>query len=159
LRGGAGSDHLFGNEGNDHLQGNGGGDDLDGDDGADRFVFLDAADSTGLGYDTVMFANFNEDDFLVPNDITGIDASVNTGALNNTSEPTFNTNLISALTGNLAPNHAIVFRPDSGNLGAIGREFLIIDINGVGGYQSNIDIVIDITFFTGSIGTSDFHGT
>jgi Ca2+-binding RTX toxin-like protein len=159
LRGGAGSDHLFGNEGNDHLQGNGGGDDLDGDDGADRFVFLDAADSTGLGYDTAMFANFNEDDFLVPNDITGIDASVNTGALNNTSEPTFNTNLISALTGNLAPNHAIVFRPDSGNLGAIGREFLIIDINGVGGYQSNIDIVIDITFFTGSIGTSDFHGT
>ena len=42
----------------------------------------------------------------------------------------------------LGANHAILFRPDAGDLE--GRTFLVIDTNGVAGYQAGEDMVIHL---------------
>ena len=42
----------------------------------------------------------------------------------------------------LAAGHAVLFKPDSGNY--VGHLFLIVDGNGIAGYQNNEDYVIDL---------------
>jgi hypothetical protein len=47
-------------------------------------------------------------------------------------------NLVNAVTAaNLAANHAVLFKPNGGNLA--GHIFLVVDANGTGGYQSSAD--------------------
>ena len=70
--------------------------------------------------------------------VTGFDAAVTTGALSTSS---FNANLASAIgSTQLAAHHAVEFTPNSGTLA--GDHFLIIDMNGIAGYQANADLVI-----------------
>ena len=38
--------------------------------------------------------------------------------------------------------HAVLFKPDSGTLH--GKTFLIVDVNGVAGYQAGADLVIQL---------------
>ena len=56
----------------------------------------------------------------------------------------------------MAARHAVTFTADSGTLNT--HTFLIVDANGVAGYQSGADLVFDITGATnlGSLGTGTF---
>ena len=80
------------------------------------------------------------------NPITGIDAAVTTGAL---STATFNSDLVAALSGKLAAQHAVEFTASSGTLA--GQTFLIADLNATAGYQANLDLVIHLTGATGTL--------
>jgi hypothetical protein len=87
--------------------------------------------------------------------VTGIDSRVTTGALSDTSQATFDSNLGTAINAFLGAQHAILFEPDTGTLA--GSTFLIVDLNGNGSYNSGVDLVIDVTSETGNVlSTDDF---
>jgi len=154
LNGGSGNDTLTGGDGKDNLTGGTGKDVLDGGKGADVFVYAGASDSTGTAHDIVKHANFAADRFDVPVAVSGIDSLVAGGTL---TKAHFDSNLAAAAdAAHLGAHHAVLFTPDSGNLS--GKTFLIVDQNGVAGYQSGGDLVIDITgaINLGSLGTGDF---
>ena len=117
-----------------------GADKLTGGAAADRFDYSAAAQSTGTHYDTVGGFDFDLDQFNVPGQISGIDATVIGG---NLSIGNFDNNLDAALAGHLSAHHAILFKPDAGNLS--GRTFLIVDLNGGSGYDAGADLVIQLT--------------
>ena len=163
LRGGAQNDTLKGQGGNDTIRGGGGNDTLNGglgadhmtgDAGQDVFVYGATNQSTGAAYDTITDFDATADHLDMPGTVTGIDATVSSGAL---SSGSFNGDLSSAVgAGQLAAHHAVLFTPDSGSLS--GETFLIVDANGVAGYQAGQDFVIDITGAThlASLSTADF---
>ena len=84
--------------------------------------------------------------------MTGIDATV-AGHL---SKGSFISDLADAVDGHLGKHHAVLFTPDSGNLS--GKTFLVVDLNGVAGYQANADLVVQLTNaqHVGNIGVGDF---
>jgi hypothetical protein len=137
--------------------GGGGADVMTAGAGADTFVYSQASDSTSTGYDTISAFNFAADRFDIPGasgTITGIDSALTTG---NLSTATFDTDLHSALDGtnnHLLAHHAILFTPNGGTLA--GQTFLVIDLNGVAGYQAGADIVIHLTGSIGAMSTGDF---
>ena len=138
LLGGAGNDVLTGGAGNDQLRGGPGADHLNGGGGDDRFVYTSATDSTGPKYDTVTAFDAYSDKFDVPGTITAINKAVTSGALSSAS---FNADLTADITAaRLGAHHAVEFTPSSGTLA--GDHFLIIDVNGLAGYQANEDLVI-----------------
>jgi hypothetical protein len=54
---------------------------------------------------------------------------------------TFDANLASAVgAARLAAHHAVLFTPSAG--AHLGKTFLIVDANGVAGYQAGADLVI-----------------
>jgi len=86
--------------------------------------------------------------------VTAIDTAITTGHL---SIGTFDANLTGDVNAtNLAAHNAVLFTADSGNLS--GHTFLVVDANGVAGYQAGQDFVIDVTGATnlGSLTTSNF---
>lgn len=138
LKGGAGNDRLVGGAGNDILLGGGGKDYLAGSAGSDRFVYTSVGQSTGTSYDTVHGFDALADRFDLPYAVTGIDSAVKTGALSTLG---FNSSLAKDIgAAQLAAHHAVEFTPSSGTLK--GDHFLIVDWNGVPGYQANQDLVI-----------------
>jgi hypothetical protein len=160
--GGAGNDTLTGGAGNDKFYGLGGADTITGNDGADTFVYTRVAESTGnadgTAYDTIVGFDAAADHFNLqpdsPTGVTGVDASITSGALSSAS---FDTDLTAAIgAGQLASHHAVTFAADSGTLG--GHTFLVVDANGVAGYQSGADFVFDITGATnlGSLAAGTF---
>jgi Ca2+-binding RTX toxin-like protein len=144
LDGGGADDVLDGGKGSDFLNGGAGADQLSGGGGADHFVYHDAADSTAGVYDTVFDFNTHSDTFIVPRIVTGIDAGVSATSNSFDVDPV----LASALDANhLAAHHAAVatITVDFGIPGGppIYQEtFLVVDINGVAGYQSGEDLAI-----------------
>ena len=155
LIGGAQGDHLLGRTGDDTLTGNGGADRLrgglgadtmDGGAGADTFVYaaqggdepysVAALESTGLSHDTIVGFNFAEDKIDLPGSVTSL-AKVNAGAL---SDASFDADLASAVDASLAANGAVLFTASSG--GYSGETFLVVDADGNGSYQANLDFVI-----------------
>lgn len=141
LKGSGGRDTLSGGAGHDVIDGGSGSDHLAGGAGADRFVYSSAADSTGSHYDVIRGFDGYSDSFDVPGVITGIDAAVNHGALSSTS---FDANLSADLNAShLAAHHAVEFTPNSGSLA--GDHFLVVDANGVAGYQAGADLVIELS--------------
>jgi hypothetical protein len=148
LSGLGGNDHLFGNgradhlkggSGNDVLQGGLGRDMLSGGRGADTFVYTGAADSTGRGFDVVRGADLSLDLWNVPATITAIDAEVSPHMLSRTH---FNAQLGDILDGHLGAHHAVQLTPEAGRYA--GDAFLVVDLNGVAGYQSGVDLVIEL---------------
>jgi Ca2+-binding RTX toxin-like protein len=138
--GGGGDDDLSGAWGDDVLNGGRGADHLDGDAGSDRFVYAAAADSTSTLYDTITGFSISDDTIDVPGAVTGIDALVSSGKL---STAHFDAQLKAAVgAAQLAAHHAVVFVPDSGTLA--DNVFLVVDMNGVAGYQSGKDLVIHL---------------
>ena len=122
--------------------------------GADQFGYFYVSESTGSNYDTIDGMNLSVDRFDLPgtNPITAIDAAVTTGAL---STSTFNANLASALSAaRLGAHHAVAFTPSSGALA--GETFLVADMNGVAGYQANVDLVVRLTNETGVLAVGAF---
>ncbi|HEY1629664.1 MAG TPA: bluetail domain-containing putative surface protein, partial [Rhizomicrobium sp.] len=127
---------------------------------SDTFIFYAVAGSTSTGYDTITNMNFSSDllwlesgnGFTTDYKPTGVDAAITTGAL---STATFNTNLAAAVNSStLAAGHAVLFTANSGTLS--GHTFLVVDHNGIAGYQASSDYVIDVTGDTGTLSTASF---
>jgi Ca2+-binding RTX toxin-like protein len=140
ITGGAGNDTLTGGKGNDVLTGGGGADVLDGGSGADRFVYHSAAESTGALFDTIEKFSVKTDKIDLWFAVNAVDKMVTGGAL---SLAHFDGDLASAIdAAHLGMHDAVVFAPDSGDLA--GESFLIVDVNGVAGYQAGQDLVIEL---------------
>lgn len=154
LKGGAGNDILIGGAVNDSLKGNLGADALTGGGGENAFLYqTTAADSTSVGYDTITGFDAVNDDFDLFIAVTGVDAEITTGAL---SQNHFDSDLTTALSA-LATQHAVLFTPDTGHFA--GHTFLVVNTNGVVGYQTGADIVIEMDGMLNkaSLDTTDFH--
>lgn len=148
--GGSGADTITTGAGADRLFGGNGGDTLTGGAGADTFAFDAVVQSTGLGYDRITDFVSGSDRIDVGGATTGIGATINGGALSTAS---FNADLQAAFAG-LAAGNAALFKPTTGTLA--GTTFLVVDINGVAGYQEGADYVIQLTNNPLSIGIGDF---
>lgn len=133
--GGAGTDTFTGGGGDDMVRGGAGADTLAGGGGRDTFVYLSASNSTGPAYDVLADFNPAQDKIDLPGTVTGFDAAVQTGTL---SAGSFNADLVAALAG-LGAGHAMVYTPDAGDLA--GQTFLVVDANGIAGYQAGQDYV------------------
>jgi hypothetical protein len=142
LYGFAGNDTLSGGAGNDVLRGGAGADVLSGGAGRDIFVYSGVWESTSTGFDHVQdFAR--EDVFKLGVAVTGTDPFVTSGSL---SQANFDGDLSTQLgSGQLHAHHAVAFSPNASDYS--GHIFLVIDANGVAGYQAGEDFVFD---FTGS---------
>ncbi|HEX4295088.1 MAG TPA: bluetail domain-containing putative surface protein, partial [Rhizomicrobium sp.] len=157
INGTAGNDSITVGNNNYHLVGGAGADTMTVGTGHDAFVYNSASESTGPTYDTIVGFDAMRDQFVLNTSVTGINTAVNSGALD--SGANFNTELASDIgAGQLGANHAVLFTASSGNLA--GHTFLIVDTNGVAGYQAGQDLVIDVTggHHLGTLSTSDFIG-
>jgi Ca2+-binding RTX toxin-like protein len=132
-----------------------GGDKLTGGTLSDTFTYTSAAQSTSTHYDTITGFNFSSDKFDIPGVagvITGINAKVTSGSL---STATFDANLAAAISSShLGAHHAVLFTPNGGTLS--GDTFLVVDLNGVAGYQTGSDLVVRLTGQTGTLAIAGF---
>ena len=133
--GGAGDDIFVGGAGNDRIVAGAGADSLRGGGGADTFVYNSAGESTGSDHDTLLGFNAADDRIDLPVAVSGFSAAVTSGAL---SEASFDSDLAAAL-GGLGAGRAAFFSPTAGDLA--GTLFLVVDGNGVAGYQAGQDFV------------------
>jgi hypothetical protein len=133
------ADVFLGGAGNDIIYGEGGADVLSGGGGSDTFAYYDADQSSGAGYD--LLADFNAAVDKIDLDVTvsGFDAAIQSGAL---SAGSFNADLGAALSG-LGAGKAAFYTPDSGDLA--GTIFLVVDANGIAGYQEGEDYVFALS--------------
>ncbi|MCC6921390.1 MAG: hypothetical protein IT548_19530 [Alphaproteobacteria bacterium] len=155
LAGGAGADTLDGGVGADLLRGGTQRDKLvPGNDGdVDVLVFASVNDSTGVTRDVISAIDFNEDKIDLPGTVTGIAAAI-TGTLSTAS---FNADLVAAVTAARLPaGQAVLFDPNAGNLNQPGMTYLIVDANGIAGYQANADWVFQLEARNGVIDPADF---
>jgi Ca2+-binding RTX toxin-like protein len=141
IAGGDGNDVLRGGAGNDHLDGGAGADTLDGGAGNDTLLYHHVSDSTGAHFDTAVKFDFaGVDRINLPVSVLGIDTKF-TGTL---SKASFNGDLANAVNdAHLFAHHAVLFTAQEGTLS--GKTFLVIDANGVAGYQANEDYVIAVS--------------
>ena len=137
--GGAGGDTLTGGAGDDTLTGGGGADSLAGGSGTDTFVYGQASDSSGNKFDTITGFDAAVDKIDLWTSVYGTDSAVNSGTLWNS---TFDADLGSILSGKLKAHHAILVKPNGGTYS--GQQFLVVDTNGVAGYQAGADLVIKL---------------
>ena len=155
LGGGPGGDVLNGGGGGDFITGAGGSDFLNGGAGPDTFIYDAVSDLAGPARDTVTGFDATADFFDVFAAVSGIDSKVTSGKL---SEGSFNANMELAIgSGKLHAHHAVLWQPSSGNLKH--HLFLIVDQNGVAGYQHGGDLVIELksAAHIGSLSTANFH--
>jgi Ca2+-binding RTX toxin-like protein len=157
LEGGNGSDTLTAGQGHAVFDGALGSDTFITGAKSDHFLYTSVADSNGAHYDTIEGFNAAHDDFTVMNTVNSVDAAVTTGSL---SAATFVTDLKADLGATqLHANDAALFTASSGDMA--GDTFLVIDQNGVAGYQFDGDLVIQLTGATnlGSLDAASFHAT
>ncbi|MEG3179550.1 beta strand repeat-containing protein [Sphingomonas sp. LT1P40] len=127
--GGAGNDWMFGGEGGDLLAGAG---------GSDTFFYDAVSQSTGATFDTIVGFDPLTDRIDLPFALTGIAATVTGGSL---SLASFDTDLAALLGGGqLGVGQALMLTANAGGLA--GNSFLVVDANGVAGYQAGEDYVI-----------------
>jgi Ca2+-binding RTX toxin-like protein len=160
LLGQYGRDRLFGGDGRDFISGGAaadtitgglGADTLVGDAGNDRFVYHGVAESNGAAYDDLA-------DFNVRMDALDLDVTVS--AIGHTRSgdlalASFDLDLQHLLRGERLPVGQAVVVKASGELA--GHVYLVVDANGLAGYQTGQDYVFELdptasTHFT----TADF---
>ncbi len=139
FRGGDGNDTFIGGAKDDDFHGGGGIDTFSVGGGSDDIFYEGpVSDSTGLMHDVVK-------GFDVTNDFIGLNfgvfgqSSLGAGRLR---AAVFDSDLATAVnSGVMGSNTSVSFTPNSGNLA--GHHFLVIDANGVAGYQAGQDFVIE----------------
>ena len=140
LTGGAGKDVILAGDGTNTITGGGEQDILTGGSGPDTFVYNNVSDSTSTTHDIVKGFDASADFFDVSVAVTGVDATVASGTLGSAH---FDANLAAAIgAGQLAADHAVLFTPTAGAFA--GHTILVVDVNGVAGYQAGQDLVIDL---------------
>jgi Ca2+-binding RTX toxin-like protein len=150
ITGGAANDVLIGGAGNDTLIGGGDNNKFTGGLGADHivatyaehdgFIYNDVNDSTGLAHDVITDFSATVQTFDLDVTVTGINSEITSGKL---TASNFDANLATAVSAtHLAAGHAVLFAPTTGSFA--GHTFLIVDANGVAGYQAGQDYVFDL---------------
>lgn len=162
LKGGGGGDSLIGGGGSDILNGEAGPDTLIGGAGQDTVVtgndtakdvvrVSSAADSSSLGYDILSGFDFDHDKL----DLSAVPTAVNGFS---TSSPIraafFDSDVAAAVNGFIGDGLAAVFASTAGDY--VGVVFLVVDANGVAGYQAGEDYVFRLINSSGSIDPGDF---
>jgi ELWxxDGT repeat protein len=157
LTGGAGNDVIRAGNGTDYIVGGAGADKLYAGTGADTFGYDAVSDSTSTIRDIIDGFNTSLDKFNLPSGVTVIDTAVTTGNLSNTNFDRALAHDIGA--AQLSAHGAVLFTPSTGGLA--GDTFLIIDENGVAGYQAGQDLVIQLTHGVSlaSLSLSNFEST
>ena len=147
LDGAAGDDILEGGTGNDVLIGGAGADWLSGGRGTDLFVFRGSAESGGGVYDTIDFST-HDDLLVVPHAIAGIDHRVDAGYAESANvDPELAAALDAHHLGAFHAAVATVAVPLGPWLPAFILEtFLVVDVNGIAGYQAGEDLAIEIAY-------------
>jgi len=135
--GGTGADTITGSDGDDWIFGGNGGDTLTGGAGADTFYYDAVGQSTSTGFDRLIGFDDAADRIDLPFAVTGFAGPVS-GDLSNAS---FDSDLSSAFAG-LTSHQAGMFTATGGDMA--GRSFLVVDADGVQGYQAGSDYVIEI---------------
>jgi len=135
IYGGTAADTITGSSGADWIFGGPGGDVLTGGAGGDTFYYDDVSQSASTGYDRLVGFDDSVDRIDLPF-IVGTFAGTASGTLNSaTMDATF------ASTFGGLPNHqAALFTATGGDLA--GQTFVVVDANGVAGYQAGADYVI-----------------
>jgi Ca2+-binding RTX toxin-like protein len=152
--GGAGRDELIGGAGDDVLQGGGGADGLTGNGGNDTFVYAQVSDSTGPEYDQISDIDFSHDHIAVD---SGVPNAIDPMIVGDINIEHFNKSLEHIVGAQqLGIGDAVLLQVSGGEID--GRVLLIIDHNGIAGYQADQDYVIDVTGYTGTLATSSFEG-
>jgi hypothetical protein len=141
LTGGSQADFLRGGGSYDVLKGGLGGDYLDMALGNDTAVYTGVKQSTGINRDTLAGFDFDKHDTIDLNvKVTGIDATRATGKV---MAATFDDDLERLLSSSvLHKHHAMFLTPGSGDFH--GGYFLVVDANGVAGYQAGADYVFTL---------------
>ncbi|HEY1630082.1 MAG TPA: calcium-binding protein [Rhizomicrobium sp.] len=152
ITGGAGADTLIGGNNVDRFTGGGGADRFTGGGGGDLFLYNAVSDSTSTTYDHISDFNAAQDFIHLPVAVTGIDPTIMGGVVNAAS---FDANLASVVSSTvLLAHHAMLLQPGGGDLH--GHLFLVVDANGVAGYQASQDLVVEVTGMTGALTTGNF---
>jgi uncharacterized protein with GYD domain len=133
------NDVFLGGAGDDRLAGLGGADMLSGGGGNDIFVYTGADESSSTGYDTLAGFDAAHDKIDLPGGVSGWATPVQSG---NLSQGSFDTDL-SALLGGLGATQAVWIETTGGDLA--GHIFLVVDGNGIAGYQEGEDFVFAVT--------------
>lgn len=151
LTGSAFRDTLTGDGGDNVFTGGLGGDRMTGGGGSDTFVYDSAAESTSKNYDTITDFRTANDTVDFTFNVQGVDPRISDGHL---STATFDADMAAAVdAAHLGSHDAVVFTPTTGSLA--GLTFVIVDANGVAGYQAGEDFVIQ--FVTSApVHASDF---
>ena len=157
IEGNAGVNILTGASGADTLFGGGASDTLDLGSGTDKDVVLytSVGESTGAARDVVLNLDLNGEDRI---DLASIPTSVQSNVtVGNLSTATFDADLAAAIgAGQLSANGAVLFDPNGGDLNVAGHLFLVIDANGVAGYQAGADYVVEVVNMNGALDLTDF---
>jgi len=148
--GGLGADTLIGGSGADRIWGNNGADTITGGGGADVFFYDAAVQSSGGAYDRIVDFVSGTDRFDLPGTVSAVAATISVGSL---SAGSINADL-AAVLGGLAANNAVLFRPNGGDLA--GTTFLVVDGNGIAGYQADGDYVFQLVNNPVTVTTADF---
>jgi serralysin len=155
ITGGNKNDTIDGGAASDTLTGGKGADTLTVALGNDTLVYAGVNESTGPNYDVVRSFEFKAGDhFDLDVAVAAVNAMVTTGTL---SQASFNTNLAAAIgAGQLGAHNAVLFQASAGDLN--GQTFLIVDVNGVAGYQASADYVmkLDTALHTANLDVTDF---
>ena len=109
----------------------------------------------GQDFDLIVEFDANEDYFVLPFEVTGKNATVGKGRL---SDAHFNQQLAARIdASHLHAGHFVLYKPDHGTYA--GDIFLIVDGNGVAGYQANQDLVIELLDpkHLGHLSATNFH--
>jgi Ca2+-binding RTX toxin-like protein len=139
ITGGLGNDAIVGGTGDDVIRGNMGKDQMSGAEGGDTFVYRSAAESTGIGFDTLILFDKREDKVDLPTQVAAFNGSVEVGVLN---QNTFDSDLAAAVDATLQSRGLVLFIPDSGFFA--DRIFAVIDGNGDGNYTVGADYVVEL---------------
>jgi Ca2+-binding RTX toxin-like protein len=144
LIGGTGNDTIRAGSGSDTIAGGAGADKLFAGSGADTFAYYAASDSTSTTRDIIDGFNTGLDKIELLSGLSGvtvINTAVTTG---NLSSANFDRALAHDIgAAQLSAHGAVLFTPSTG--GYAHDIFLIIDENGVAGYQAGQDLVIELT--------------
>jgi hypothetical protein len=109
---------------------------------------------SGATRDTIVNFNTSGHDVIAFHTVNAVDSFVFGGTLDNAN---FDSDLASDIgAAQLHAGDAVLFEPDSGDLAV--HQFLIVDGNGVAGYQAGSDLVIDITNGNLALTTANFIG-
>ena len=128
LTGGAGNDIIFGGLGHDTMTGGA---------GSDTFVFNAAGDSASTGFDTILDFDRASDTIQVNGQTYASFTDQSGGQL---SQASFDTDLSQALGTTLTGTNGVFFTASSGDYA--GQTFLVVNTDGVDGYQQGSDLVI-----------------
>jgi Ca2+-binding RTX toxin-like protein len=144
LIGGLGNDTIRAGSGSDTIAGGAGADKLFAGSGADTFVYNAVSNSTSTAFDVIDSFNTSLDKIELLGGLSGVTVINTAVATGNLSAANFDRALAHDIgASQLSAHGAVLFTASTG--GYAHDTFLIIDENGVAGYQAGQDLVIELT--------------